>query len=130
MAVAEGSPEPAPMEPVHCTPKASPSAGSPYRPSLHNRERSSPVKNRKREICTSGSARDEDGNVPIYSPERTGRTPPPFGWSSRTIRWRASMSAAFVNLRRHRTPLLRKSRKSTSMRRVRIHLGNLGLGSK
>ena len=55
------------MEPVHCTPKASPSAGSPYRPSLHNRERSSPVKNRKREICTSGSARDEDGNILIYS---------------------------------------------------------------
>jgi len=25
------------------------------------------VKNRKREICTSGSARDEDGNILIYS---------------------------------------------------------------
>jgi hypothetical protein len=25
------------------------------------------VKNRMREICTSGSARDGDGNVPIYS---------------------------------------------------------------
>ncbi len=69
MAVAEGSPEPAPMEPVHCTPKASPSAGSPYRPSLYRRERSSPVKNRKRENCTSGSVRDEDGNILIYSAE-------------------------------------------------------------
>ena len=25
------------------------------------------MKNRMREICTSGSARDGDGNVPIYS---------------------------------------------------------------
>jgi hypothetical protein len=26
-----------------------------------------PVKNRKRENCTSGSVRDEDGNILIYS---------------------------------------------------------------
>ena len=25
------------------------------------------MKNRKREICTSGSVRDEDGNILIYS---------------------------------------------------------------
>ena len=54
MAVAAGSQEPAPLEPVHCTPKASPSASSPDRPSLHRRERSSSMKNRKRETCTSG----------------------------------------------------------------------------
>src|SRR6516164_776714 len=31
---------------------------------LHLRERVSPMKNRKREICTSGSVRDEDGQPP------------------------------------------------------------------
>src|SRR5262249_1216592 len=31
---------------------------------LHLRERGSPMKNRKREICTSGSVRDEDGQPP------------------------------------------------------------------
>src|SRR6516164_10798779 len=31
---------------------------------LHFRERGSPMKNRKREICTSGSVRDEDGQPP------------------------------------------------------------------
>jgi hypothetical protein len=35
--------------------KASPSAGSPDRPSLHLRERNSSMKNRTRESCTSGS---------------------------------------------------------------------------
>ena len=67
MVVAAGSREPAPLEPVYDTPKASPSAGSPDCPSLHLRERSSSMKNRKRETCTSGSVRDEDGNILIYS---------------------------------------------------------------
>jgi hypothetical protein len=31
------------------------------------RERSSSMKNRKREYCTSGSVRDEGGNILIYS---------------------------------------------------------------
>ena len=31
------------------------------------RERSSSMKNRKREICTSGTVRDEGGNILIYS---------------------------------------------------------------
>ena len=53
-----------PLESVQCTSEASPSAGSPDRPSLHYRERGSPMKNRKREICTSGSVRDEDGQHP------------------------------------------------------------------
>src|ERR1019366_6549862 len=65
--VAAGSREPTPMEPVHGTPKASPSAGGPVCPSLHLRERSSSMKNRKRETCTSGTVRDEDGNILIYS---------------------------------------------------------------
>ena len=67
MVVAAGSQESAPLDPVHSTPKASPSAGSPDRPSLHHRERSSSMKNRKRETCTSGTVRDEDGNILIYS---------------------------------------------------------------
>src|SRR6202051_3841055 len=67
MAIAAGSQGSVPQEPVLCTPKAPPSAGSPDRPSLHPREQSSSMKNRKREICTSGTVRDEDGNVLIYS---------------------------------------------------------------
>jgi hypothetical protein len=65
--VAAGSREPAPLDPVHGTSKASPSAGSPDRSSLHLRERNSSMKNRTRESCTSGSVRDEDGNILIYS---------------------------------------------------------------
>jgi hypothetical protein len=34
------------------------------------RERSSSMKNRKREFCTSGSVRDEGGNILIYSAAR------------------------------------------------------------
>ena len=62
----------APAKPVLCTPTASPSAGSPDRPSLHLREQSSSMKNRKREICTSGTVRDEDGNILIYSANDRG----------------------------------------------------------
>jgi group II intron reverse transcriptase/maturase len=67
MVVAAGSRESAPLGPIHCAPKASPPAGSPDRPSLHLREQSSSMKNRKRESCTSGTVRDEDGNILIYS---------------------------------------------------------------
>src|SRR5262249_51164434 len=59
-----GSRESAPLAPVHCAPKASPFASSPNCPSLHHCERGSPMKNRKREICTSRSVRDEDGQPP------------------------------------------------------------------
>jgi hypothetical protein len=37
------------------------------------RERSSSMKNRKREYCTSGSVRDEGGNILIYSAAGVGR---------------------------------------------------------
>src|SRR5262249_22447648 len=63
-AVAAGSREPAPLAPVHCTPQALPSASASNCPSVHHHERGSPMKNRKREICTSGSVRDEDGQPP------------------------------------------------------------------
>ena len=71
MVVAAGSRESAPLGPIHCAPKASPPASSPDRPSLHYHEQSSSMKNRKREICTSGTVRDEDGNILIYSAKRT-----------------------------------------------------------
>src|SRR5262244_1965534 len=64
MAVAAGSREPAPLAPVHCTPQALPSASASNCPSVHHHERGSPMKNRKREICTSGSVRDEGGQPP------------------------------------------------------------------
>jgi hypothetical protein len=67
MVVAAGSRESTPLEPIHCAPKASPTACSPDRPPLHLRERNSSMKNRKRESCTSGTVRDEDGNILIYS---------------------------------------------------------------
>src|SRR5215467_11618901 len=65
MVVASG--QPIPMGSVPRSPKAAPSTGSTDRPSLHRSERSSPVKNRKREICTSGSVRGEGGNILTYS---------------------------------------------------------------
>src|SRR5437868_9115777 len=64
MAVAAGARKPAPLAPIHHTPQASPSAGAPDRSPLHHHERGSPMKNRKREICTSGSVRDEAGQPP------------------------------------------------------------------
>src|SRR5258708_11049439 len=64
MVVAAGSRQPAPLAPVRRPPDALPSAGRPDRPSIHYLERGSPMRNRKREICTSGSARDEDGQPP------------------------------------------------------------------
>ena len=60
------------LEPLRCAPKTSPFARSPDRPSLHRRERSSRVKNRKREIYTSWTVRDEDGNILIYSEKGQG----------------------------------------------------------
>jgi hypothetical protein len=47
--------------------EASSSSFAKDRPSVHRRERSSSVKNRMREIRTSGSVRGEDGNILTYS---------------------------------------------------------------
>src|SRR5437588_12968997 len=71
MAVAAGSREPVLLAPVHCAPKALPSAGASNCPSIHHHERGSPMKNRKREICTSGSVRDEAGQPPHLLDRRT-----------------------------------------------------------
>src|SRR5258708_24996498 len=71
MVVAAGSRQPAPLAPVRRPPDALPSAGRPDRPSIHYLERGSPMRNRKREICTSGSVRDEDGQPPHLLGRRT-----------------------------------------------------------
>src|SRR5260370_37378083 len=55
------------MGPLQRTPGTASTAFSQDPPGLRRRERISLVKNRMPEICTSGSARDGDGNVPIYS---------------------------------------------------------------
>src|SRR6202011_5809503 len=55
------------MGPLQRPPGTAPTALSQDPPRLRRRERTSLVKNRMREICTSGSVRDGDGNVPIYS---------------------------------------------------------------
>src|SRR5262245_59410820 len=67
--------QPVPLGSVQRALKATSSAGSPDRPSLQCRERSSPVKNRKLEICTSGSV---GGGVATPLPTRQGRSP--CGW--------------------------------------------------
>src|SRR6266436_8873723 len=71
MVVAAGSRQPAPLAPVRRPPDALPSAGRADRPSIHYLERGSPMRNRKREICTSGSVRDEDGQPPHLLGRRT-----------------------------------------------------------
>src|ERR1700758_4352573 len=55
------------MGPLQRTPGTAPTAFSPDPPWLRRRERISLVKNRMREICTSGSVRGEAGNILTYS---------------------------------------------------------------
>src|SRR6516164_71569 len=55
------------MGPLQRTPGEAPAAFSQDPPRLRRRERSSLVKNRMREICTSGSVRGEGGNILTYS---------------------------------------------------------------
>src|ERR1700741_2800738 len=63
------------MGPLQRTPGTAPTAFSQDPPWLRRRERSSLVKNRMREICTSGSVRDGDGNAPIYSAANGAQRP-------------------------------------------------------
>src|SRR5450631_671665 len=65
--VSERSPKRGPLVPPQRNPETPPTASSQDLSSLHRRERSSLVKNRTRESCTSGSVRGGDGNVPTYS---------------------------------------------------------------
>src|SRR6516225_11873934 len=55
------------MGPLQRTPGTAPTAFSQDPPWLRRRERISLVKNRMREICTSGSVRGGGGNVLTYS---------------------------------------------------------------
>src|SRR3954465_15908028 len=70
MAVATGSSERLHLDAFDGIPEAAPAATAQNHPSLHRRERSSLLKNRMREICTSGSVRGGDGNIPAYSAQR------------------------------------------------------------
>src|SRR3954462_9824793 len=70
MAVATGSAERLHMEALDRVPKATPAASTQDHPSLRCRERTSLLKNRMREICTSGSVRGGDGNISAYSAQR------------------------------------------------------------
>jgi hypothetical protein len=54
------------LDSIRRSPHAPPSASSPDCPSLQRCERSSPEKNRKLEICTSGSVGGRGGNTPTY----------------------------------------------------------------
>ncbi len=56
-----------PLGPSARTTEPPPPAASSDHPPIHRPERSSPVKSRVREICTSGSVRGGGGNVPTYS---------------------------------------------------------------
>src|SRR4051812_48184881 len=70
MAVATGSSERLHLDAFDGIPEAAPAATAQDHPSLHRREQSSLLKNRMREICTSGSVRGGDGNIPAYSAQR------------------------------------------------------------
>src|SRR3954454_3212395 len=75
MAVATGSSERLHLDAFDGIPEAAPAATAQDHPSLHRRARSSLLKNRMREICTSGSVRAGDGNIPAYSAQRVGAQP-------------------------------------------------------
>src|SRR5690349_1430698 len=70
MAVATGSSERLHLDAFDGLPEATPAATAQDPPSLRRRERTSLLKNRMREICTSGSVRGGDGNIPAYSAQR------------------------------------------------------------
>src|SRR5208283_5352859 len=55
------------MDPLQRTAGPAPTASSPDPPRIRRSERNSPVKNRMRETCTSGSVRGGDGDIPTYS---------------------------------------------------------------
>src|SRR4051794_11585717 len=55
------------MGPLQRAPGPPPTAFSQDPPRIRRRERTSLVKNRMREICTSGSVRGEGGNILTYS---------------------------------------------------------------
>ncbi len=60
------------MDPPQRDPATTPPATRPDRSSIRHRELTSTVKNRMREIRTSGSVRSGGGNVPTYSATRPG----------------------------------------------------------
>ncbi len=67
LAVSARSPKRRPLGAPQRTPETPSTASSPDCPRIYRRERISLVKNRMREFRQSGSVRDGDGNVLIYS---------------------------------------------------------------
>src|SRR5271166_720760 len=55
------------MDPLQRTAGPAPTGSSQDPPRIRRSERNSPVKNRMRETCTSGSVRGGDGDIPTYS---------------------------------------------------------------
>src|SRR3954447_19049027 len=90
------------MGPLQRTPGTASTAFSQDPPWLRRRERISLVKNRMREICTSGSVRDGDGNAPIYSATNGAQRPQAGGEDG----WRgqAGPDRRRTGGGRHRTP--------------------------
>src|SRR5271166_5186893 len=88
VAVSARSPKRRPLGAPHRNPETPSTASSQDCPRICRRERISLVKNRMQEICTSGSVRDADGNVPIYSAKsaETGEAHPPSGADLRHMR--------------------------------------------
>src|SRR5262245_5955664 len=66
MAVAEGRRELSVVPPSRIPRPPSVTEGQDHSP-IRSRERTSSMKNRMREFCTSGSVRGGDGNIPTYS---------------------------------------------------------------
>jgi hypothetical protein len=60
---------------IQCLTRPPSAATGQDHPPLHQMERSSLVRNRMREFCTSGTVRGEDGNILTYSASST-RTGP------------------------------------------------------
>src|SRR5271165_6752577 len=76
MAGAPGSPRRVPMETPQCSPEAASSpTGSDYPSLCPGHEPSSPVRNRMREICTSGTVRGEGGDILTYSARERRQDP-------------------------------------------------------
>src|SRR5690606_35315397 len=67
MVVASGSPKRRPVDASQRNPETPPAATTQDRPEICRRQPKFTMRNRMREICSSGSVRGGDGNVPTYS---------------------------------------------------------------
>src|SRR5690606_11912424 len=70
MVVASGSPKRRPVDASQRNRETPPAATTQDRPEVCRRQPNFTMRNRMREICSSGSVRGGDGNVPTYSAKR------------------------------------------------------------